>query len=191
MSVERCNDLSDTVAFAQYGGAIARAIQRFKYEDAAHLADPLGALLRRACARAVVKGDVVLPVPLHPRRLARRGYNQSALLAQHVAVEIGARVSTSALVRVVDTPPQAELSRDARASNVRGAFRVRNPARVSGRSVVVVDDVSTTGATLGACEAALRASGAARVTSVVLARTTQDQGFCPHFAPRAGDRTGP
>jgi predicted amidophosphoribosyltransferase len=87
---------------------------------------------------------------------------------------------------VVDTAPQAELARDARRANVDGAFRVARAALVHGRTIALVDDVSTTGATLRACRAALVAAGARRVTSVVLARTMPS-----HLGISAGDDPGP
>jgi ComF family protein len=170
-SVEACESAATPIAFAEYGGALARAVQRFKYEDRADLARPLGALLGRACRRNGLRAEVVVPVPLHARRLASRGYNQSALLARHVARSIGARLVTRALDRAVDTVPQVDLPREARRSNVDAAFRVASPALVEGRTIALVDDVSTTGATLRACGNALIAAGANRVTSVVLART--------------------
>jgi ComF family protein len=170
-SVERYQGEIEPVAFGYYGGALARAIQRFKYEDQPHLATPLGALLRDACGRARLVADAIVPVPLHPRRLVERGYNQSALLARHVARKLGARVSTAVLLRVVDTVPQVELAREARCANVEGAFRVVRATALEGRAVVLVDDVSTTGSTLRACRRALLEAGATRVTSVVVART--------------------
>jgi len=170
-SVEADQGAHDPVAFAQYGGAIVRAIQRFKYEDRPELERVLGPLLRRACRARRLRADVVVPVPRHARRLASRGYNQSALLGRHVARELGVPLVVRALARAVDTVPQVQLPREARRANVDGAFEVERAALVASRSVVLVDDVTTTGSTLRACRAALLASGAARVTSVVLART--------------------
>lgn len=115
--------------------------------------------------------DVVIPVPLHPARLAARGYNQAALLGAAVAGELAVPLVARALSRTRATPPQARLDRAARLGNVAGAFRVRMPARVRGRRVLLIDDVSTTGATLAACAAALREAGAAEVTALVVART--------------------
>ena len=155
-----------------YGGALAQAIVRMKYESRPDLARPLGDLLWRALApRAASLDDVlVVPVPLHPSRLAERGFNQSSLLARRVAGHLGAPFAALALARARDTPKQATLDREARLANVAGAFRVRDPTRVHGRAVLLVDDVCTTGATLAACSQALHAAGARAVATAVLAR---------------------
>lgn len=159
------------VAFGYYGGALATAIRRLKYEDRPYLARPLGELLRGACRAANIGGGAVVPVPLHPRRLAERGYNQAALLAAHVAEELGAPLVTTALARQVDTAPQVKLSGADRQANLATAIQATSPASIRGRAVVLVDDVETTGATLRACRAVLLAAGARRVIAVVLART--------------------
>jgi ComF family protein len=171
----RSLDPPPILAAAPFGGALARAIRRFKYDDRPELARPLGDLLRGAARGAGLRADLVVPVPLHPRRLAERGYNQAALLAAHVAAELGAPVAARALVRLRDTAQQARLARDDRLANMAGAFRVRDPGRVRGRAVVVVDDVATTGSTLSACCAALLLAGAASVTCVVVARAQRSR----------------
>jgi ComF family protein len=158
-------------AFGWYGGALAQAIRRLKYEDRPDLARPLGSLLRSACRDAKVRADAVLPVPLHPRRLVERGYNQSALLAAHVAREIGAPLLTSTHGRIVDTTAQVELSGAARAENVAAAFSVSGRAWVEGRTLLLVDDVTTTGATLDAARRPLLAAGARAVLGLALAQT--------------------
>jgi ComF family protein len=159
------------VAFGHYGGALATAIRRFKYEEAPYLARPLGALATMAWLECRLRADVIIPVPLHPRRLAMRGYNQSALLGAHMAAHLRVPLVTNALARVADTPPQAELSREARLSNVACAFRVTRPELFRGREVAIIDDVCTTGATLHACGERILEAAATRVTSVVVART--------------------
>jgi ComF family protein len=151
---------------------LSTAIRRLKYEDRPYLARPLGELLRGACRAAQIAAEVVLPVPLHPRRLVERGYNQAALLAAHVARELGAPLVTRALARKVDTAAQAKLSGAERQVNLEAAIVVTSSALVADRVVAVVDDVATTGATLGACRAALLAAGARHVVGVVLARTS-------------------
>ena len=127
----------------------------------------LGAVLAHFVAH-----DAYTASPKYARRLIERGYNQSALLARHAARAIRAPLVTRALARVVDTPPQVELSREARRTNVAGAFEVTHSTLVRGRTVALIDDVSTTGSTMRACRAALLRAGAIRVTSVVVARTT-------------------
>ncbi len=162
--------LEPTLAFGAFGGALATALRRLKYQDRPDLAAPLGHLARQAARHAGLTADLVVPVPLHPRRLVDRGYNQAALLAAEVAVELDAPLVARALVRVRNTPQQAHLDRGARLDNVRQAFRARDPRIIQGRRVVLVDDVATTGATLTACAEALLAAGAASVTAIVVAR---------------------
>lgn len=173
-TVERCRDDGSPFAYAVFGGAIAVAIRRLKYEERPDLAHPLSELLRSLCRQWDLQGDVVIPVPLHPRRLAERGYNQAALLANAVAKETRARFEPRALVRIADTPRQAELAREARFQNVANAFAVRKKDALSGRHVLLVDDVSTTGATLDACRRALESCRPKAVQSIVLARTLSD-----------------
>jgi ComF family protein len=162
--------LDDILAFGAFGGALAIALRRLKYQDRPDLAAPLGHLARHAARRVGLTADLVVPVPLHPRRLVERGYNQAALLAAEVAVELDVPLSARALVRLRNTPQQAHLDRRARLGNVREAFRARRPAAIHGRRIVLVDDVATTGSTLAACSEALLAAGAASVTSIVVAR---------------------
>jgi ComF family protein len=151
----------------EFGGALARAVRRMKWARKPELGGPLGRLLDGRCAP---EGDVIVPVPLHPRRLRAREFNQAALLA--FAARRSARsppVDVHALERVRDTPPQTELGLVERRANVRGAFRAR-AARVRGRRVTLVDDVMTTGATAEACSRALLDAGAREVVVLTLAR---------------------
>jgi ComF family protein len=142
-----------------YGGPLADAVQRLKYAGRTDHARPLGELFADACGRFAGRVDVVVPIPLHPRRLAERGFNQSSLLGAPVARRLGVPLRASALRRTRDTRTQAGLGAPDRADNVRGCFAVR---AARGR-VLVVDDVRTTGATLAEAAAALRAAGAVEV----------------------------
>ena len=138
-------------------------------------------MLRMAASHAELRADLVIPVPLHPRRLAERGYNQAALLAAEVAPALGAALVARGLARVRDTAHQARLARDDRGANVADAFQARRPERIRGRAVVLIDDVATTGATLAACADALRRAGAASVVALVVARAGRDA--APEDAP--------
>lgn len=118
----------------------------------------------------VATSDVLVPVPLHPRRLRERGFNQAALLAGELARRSGRPFCPDALVRRLDTVPQAGLTAAARRRNVEAAFAVRRKATVAGRTVALVDDVVTTGATALACARRLREAGAAEVRLLTVAR---------------------
>ena len=172
------------IAFALFGGPIAEALRKLKYKDRADLAAPLGQLARRAVRQERLSADLVIPVPLHPARLAERGYNQAALLASEIARDIGAVLAARGLVRARHTPQQAHLDRAARLVNVEGAFRARWPSRVRGRRVLLVDDVCTTGATLAACAEALREAGAVEILAIVIARAALDDRAGPPARPR-------
>ena len=169
-SPEASPDALPIVAFAAFSGPIAVALRRLKYRSRPDLARPLGRLLSQAAQAAGLRADLVIPVPLHPRRLAERGYNQAALLASEAAGALGAVLVARGLTRVRDTAQQARLTRDDRLGNVVGAFVARSPERVRGCAVVLIDDVATTGATLTACAEALRRAGATSVVALVVAR---------------------
>lgn len=159
---------TDLASFA-YGGALATAITRLKYQNRADLGLALGATMLPVVALLAERVDVVIPIPLHPKRLAERGYNQTSLLATPVARRLAVRLETRALARVRDTTRQASLDREHRLVNIAGAFEVRRPPRIRDARVLLVDDVRTTGATLAACRSVLRAAGARTVITLVLA----------------------
>lgn len=148
----------------------SRLLLRWKYGGDDIVGSSLAAILaghRWAHAECY---DVIVPVPLHTSRLARRGFNQAAVLARALA-RSGERVAVDLLRRDAPTATQAALGRGARDANVRDAFTIRRSATLTDRSVLLVDDVVTTGATVRACSRVLRDAGARHVDVWSLART--------------------
>jgi len=152
-----------------FEGSLREAIHQFKYRPCRALGKPLGAWM---CAnlRVLTSTDIIMPVPLHNSRLRHRGFNQALLLAQPLSMANGISLCCDNLWRIRPTRPQVELSGDDRIRNVAGAFALRRPLDVSGLSVLLVDDVFTTGATLNECADVLKNAGAASVTALTLAR---------------------
>ena len=150
-----------------YDERASRVVHALKYQGRRGLAAGLGIELARVVPPAP-RMDLVLAVPLHSARRRERGYNQAGLLAEALAGAIGVPRLEGAGERVRDTRPQARLDPRARRANVAGAFRVKDPDRLEGRNVLLVDDVITTGATFEACLEALGRAGA-RAAGVALA----------------------
>lgn len=173
----RC--LADPPAFTRhrscgiYGGTLKDVILLFKYRRYAPLGRPLGRFMDESLGtdRELWDGaEALVPVPLHPSRRRDRGFNQARILARELARRRGLGLLEGALVKVRNAPPQAGLRAAERERNVVRAYAVRHPDRVSGRTLVLVDDVSTTGATLRECARVLKKAGAKDVRAVTLAQ---------------------
>jgi len=172
-----------TVAWV-YDATIRRAVHRLKYGRARRVAEPLGEMLGAALLEHPQPADALIPVPLHPGRLAERGFNQSEAIARAAAVSLGIPVLAAGLERSRDTGHQAGLDRRARAHNIAGAFVWRGGPPP--RRVLLLDDVLTTGATISACAAALREAGVAEVRACAVARS-----LAPGARPGAARPSGP
>lgn len=159
-------------AAARYSDVARDLVHLLKYGDRLDVARPLARWMARAGAEVIEDADALVPVPLHWTRLWRRRFNQSAVLARAISALTSVPVADRVLARERATRPQVGLARAERARNVQGAFAVPKSARtdVTGRSLVVIDDVLTSGATVDACARVLRRAGARRVDVLVLAR---------------------
>ena len=154
----------------KFAGLTREAVHQLKYKNLRSLARPLANLLGEYLAANPLPAEALVPVPLHPKRLRERGYNQSYLLARELGKILNLPVVDKSLERVKFVLPQAQTkSVDERHRNVREAFRCLNSI-LKNQSVLLIDDVATSGATLDACARALKSAGAISVWGLVLAR---------------------
>ena len=165
----KCKLIRSAFVFNAPSRALVHAL---KYQGADYVAPFMGRLMagRYKNLPELGQADLVMPVPLFPRRRRKRGYNQSELLARVFANEALLALDTTSLVRMRDTLSQTKLGRKGRLENMIGAFRCMNPNAVKGKTILLIDDVATTGATLEGCAIALREAGAKRVEAYTFAR---------------------
>jgi ComF family protein len=169
----RLPKLSGQRAVSLYQEPLRSCIHGLKYDGNIRLAEPLGLLLAQAYRRYGLQADMLIPVPLHSERQKQRGFNHASLLAEVCSVNVGVPVNDHILVRHRATVAQVDLHPRERYQNVAGAFASSSSSASSvlnGRRIVIIDDVSTTSATLEACATPLFAAGAKEVWGLVLAR---------------------
>ncbi len=167
------------MAYGSYDGGLKQLIHLLKFEQVRPAAGVLGRLLAEAIAKlepSLPQGTIsVVPVPLHKRKQAERGFNQANLVAKAALKQLAMperfKMVTGVLVRRRETSSQIGLTGHQRRENLRGAFAVADPTRVAGKNILLVDDVLTTGTTLSECAKVLRRTGAAAVWAVTTART--------------------
>ena len=165
----RLKSLSRLRSAVAYEGPAEIALQRFKYHGWRRLAEPLALLMAERLVVEGLSARWAVAVPLHSSRLKQRGFNQSELLARELRKRLSLDKPPGVLVRTRPTPPQVGHDRRWRLENVRDAFEWRG-SPLDAHSILLVDDVATTGATLEACAAALRAGGSGPVMGVSVAR---------------------
>jgi ComF family protein len=158
-------------AWGEYRGVLEDVLHALKFERHDFLDDALAALLEETLlARGDVAFDAIAAVPMSRAKERRRGYNQSELLARALARRLGVHCDMTLLTRREERATQSHLPKRERAANVRGAFAASS--RVKGKSILVVDDICTTGETLRACATVLARAGAARVCAVTVAKAS-------------------
>lgn len=162
----------------KYNDASRSIVLAFKHADQTHAVLAFMPWLKNAGAEFLVgenKADIIIPVPLHPWRLMARRYNQAAILAQRLGREVGMPVLVDGLKRIRHTPSQGHLKAGERAKNVSKAFTVpeQYKSRIAGKSIVLIDDVFTTGSTVGECAKMLKKYGAAKVYVLCIARVVK------------------
>jgi ComF family protein len=163
-------DIDGIRSVCRFEGTVRRAIHELKYRNLKSIAVCLAALMVDYLRDNPIQGEVLMPVPLHPRRLRERGYNQSSLLAEKLGELTDLPVLDGCLCRLKDSLPQARTtSVEERRRNVEKAFICRQ-GKLQEKAVILIDDVCTSGATLESCAAALKAAGAISVWGFTLAR---------------------
>lgn len=176
-SVHLCGDcllhppaFDRVVPVGLFSSQLREAVHQLKFSRRPLLDRPLGELLARRLVNAVtLTGETLfIPVPLHIKRLRQRTFNQSALIARHLVRRLQGRLELDLLLRCRKTEPQQSMRAEQRRQNLKNAFELSRP--LAGEQVVLVDDVMTTGATVGECARVLRSGGAGRVVVAVLAR---------------------
>lgn len=164
-------NFSKASAFFLYADTITNLIHSLKYRGETTSLATLTNIVRKNFHPPLFAGtEIIIPVPLHAKRLRERGFNQSVLIARSLFSYENKRIDTSILQRHRWTKPQAGHDGKARRKNLRNAFSVTNPERIKGKKIVLIDDVFTTGTTVNECAGVLLKAGAAEVTVFTLAR---------------------
>ena len=158
-------------SFGLYEGVLKKAISLMKFYGIKRLSRPLSDVMLYL---KIPEADIVIPVPLHEKRLRKREFNQSALIAKYLAASQGITVMLNCLVKIRDTTPQVGLSSQERRKNIKGAFAINNRLLISGKDIVLVDDVVTTGATVRECSKVLKKAGARNIYVITLAHGMMD-----------------
>lgn len=165
------DNLAGCASSGVHEGVLRNAIHALKYENTRQVAPLLGVRLAECLQTTLWKIDTLIPVPLHHKRLLERGYNQAQVIAEALAAQIGLAITLDGLRRERSTESQVELNREQRLQNVADAF-VAEAAVVHQKTVLLIDDVCTTGATLDACANALLTAGAAAVYALTVTRAS-------------------
>jgi ComF family protein len=158
-------------SYGIYEGGLEEAIKQLKYYGITRLSSPLSDLLFKYPLPDV---DVIIPVPLHGRRLKERGFNQSALIAKGISKRLKRPLLINCLIRTRYTTPQVNLTAKEREKNIKDAFSINDSGDIQGKDIMLIDDVFTTGATVRECSKVLQKAGAGNIYVITLARSVVD-----------------
>jgi len=148
-----------------------KAIWLFKYKGVKILAEPLAELMYRRFLGTHIADSVIIPIPLSKNKLRKRGYNQAELLAKCLSDKLSVKIISDVLYKIKDTSSQVEIKdRKKRLKNLEGAFKVEGPEKIAGKTIILVDDISTTGATLKEAGHVLKNAGAKKIIGLVVAK---------------------
>ncbi|MDP4179506.1 MAG: ComF family protein [Bacillota bacterium] len=159
------------ICLCEYTGIIKDAIKRFKFHNKSHYYRTFGRLLSDKIKKVTrgQKFDIIISVPLHKERQISRGYNQSYLISSFISKELKIKEKSYCITRVKNTNVQSLTKKEGRYLNVKDAFKARYPKEIEGKSIIIVDDILTTGNTLSECSRVLKESGAKDITVVAIA----------------------
>lgn len=176
----KTNFVGQLFIVADYKNPLVEKILKFlKYKFIFDMRRPLSILMKKYLKWLALDkkcnifeaNPLLVPIPLHPRRLNWRGFNQSELLAKDLADTFQMEMASDAIERTINTTPQADIKdKEERLKNLNGIFRIKKGVKIVGREILLIDDVCTTGATLNECARVFRASGASKVVALVIAR---------------------
>lgn len=161
------------VSVVRYNDASKKIILPFKHADKTNYAKIMGRMMASTVSPFIEKVDFIVPVPIHLKRMLKRKYNQSALLSNVISSITGKPALFNTLIRTSFKESQGHLSIKDRKLNVSGAFSVKNPFKIKGKNILIIDDVFTTGATINECAKVLKSAGARRIFVVTFARVVK------------------
>lgn len=156
----------------KYEGIIREKIINYKFNDMAYLRDTFVNFViknEKICG-FLKKYDIIIPVPIHRKRMKKRGYNQSELIARNIARSTGLEFVADALTKVKNNIAQSTLNREDRQNNVRDVYGIKNIEKIKNKRVVLIDDIYTTGSTVNECSRILKNAGANKVAVLVIAK---------------------
>jgi len=182
-----CDECPDDIKFRKartiayyYDTAVGTAIKLLKDQDKVITADPLADLMVEVMPRLldVQDYDCIIPVPIHKKKMRKRGYNQMELIGRRLSTKTGIPLEVRSLVKIVNTPPQRGLDAEDRQKNIKDSFEVPDRSKIEGKRILLIDDVMTTGATVSECAKVLLRDGKVRYTDIyVLTRAVQSSDF--------------